>query len=260
MNNYSVFKKYFLNKKLSHAYIFSGSVRSDKNKLAEETAAAIVCSGKDKPCGICSGCRKAAEHIHPDISIISRVKDRNEIYVSQIRTLKADAAVLPNDAEKKVYIIDEAEAMNPPAQNALLKLLEEPPSYCCFILITENAGSLLPTVRSRCVEIRLAETEKVQAENDKASEFLDVFTGTDREAILNSCFAMEKLNRNDFIQLTEDMKLLAMERLKDASAGKRGDDVNRLLELIDILEKTDIYSTYNVGVGHTVGLFLSQLV
>ena len=72
MNNYSVFKKYFSNNKLSHAYILSGSADSEKDRLAHELAAAVVCSGDGKPCGMCSHCRKAAENIHPDISIIKR--------------------------------------------------------------------------------------------------------------------------------------------------------------------------------------------
>lgn len=260
MNNFSTFKKYFLNKSLSHAYIFSGSAASDKDKLAEETAAAIVCSGENRPCGICSGCRKAMEHIHPDISIIAREKGKSEIYVSQIREIRADAAVLPNDAAKKVYIIKEAESMNSSAQNALLKLLEEPPSYCCFILVTENAGSLLQTVRSRCIEIRLTETAKVQIGNEKAAELLETFVGTDREAILSSCFSMEKLSRDEFNQLTEDMKLLAMEKLKKASINGSTEEAGRLMGIINILDKADIYSTYNVGVGHTTGLFMSELV
>lgn len=259
MNNFSVFKKYFSNNRLSHAYILSGSVSSDKDKLAEEIAAAVVCSGSDKPCGLCSGCRKAVEGIHPDISVISREKDKSEIYIAQIRTLKADAVVMPNEADKKAYIIREAETMNPPAQNALLKLLEEPPSHCCFILVTENSGSLLQTVRSRCVEIRLAESAQHRIENEKAVELLDVFAGNDKEAILNACFSMEKMNRNEFFQLTDDIKVIAMANLKNASI-KGQENSSRLMEIINILEKIEIYSTYNVGVGHTVGLLMAGLV
>lgn len=256
MNDFSVFKKYFSNNRLSHAYILSGSANSDKEKLAHELACAVVCSGSVKPCGMCSGCRKAMDNIHPDIGVVSREKDKSEIYVAQIRALKADAVVMPNDSEKKAYIIKEAETMNPSAQNALLKLLEEPPSHCCFILVTENSGSLLQTVRSRCVEIRLAETAKTKAINEKAATLVDIFTGANKEAILNTCFELEKLNRNEFFELCEDMKLNAMERLKETKSPKAA----KLMELISILEKIDIYSTYNVGVGHTVGLLMAELV
>ncbi len=255
MNEFSIFKKYFSNNRLSHAYILSGSEHSDKEKLAHEMAAAFVCLGNNKPCGMCSGCRKAMENIHPDISVLTREKDKSEIYVAQIRTLKADAVVMPNEAEKKVYIIKEAEAMNPSAQNALLKLLEEPPYHCCFILVTENSGALLQTVRSRCVEIRLTETAQAKTVDEKVPELLEILIGKNKEAILNACFELEKLNRNDFFELCEDIKLTAMERLKKENA-----QASRVLELISILEKIDIYSTYNVGVGHTVGLLMAELV
>ena len=256
MNDFSIFKKYFSNNRLSHAYILSGSAGSDKEQLAHELACAVVCSDSKKPCGMCSDCRKAMENIHPDIGIISREKDKSEIFVAQIRALKADAVIFPNDSEKKVYIIKEAETMNPPAQNALLKLLEEPPVHCCFILVTENSGSLLQTVRSRCVEIRLTELIKTKAANERAVELVDIFTGENKEIILNACFELEKLNRNEFFELCEDMKLNAMEKLK---AAKNAQAV-KLMELISILEKIDIYSTYNVGVGHTIGLLMAELV
>ena len=101
---------------------------------AEKLAAAAVCSGVGaRPCGKCRDCRKAAEHVHPDIITVSRLLDdkgrpKREIGVDQIRDVIADAQVLPNEAARKVYIIDRAETMNAAAQNAALKLLEEPPA------------------------------------------------------------------------------------------------------------------------------------
>ena len=112
---------------------------------AEKFAAAAVCSGAGaRPCGKCRDCRKAAEHVHPDIITVSRLLDdkgrpKREIGVDQIRDVIADAQVLPNEAARKVYIIDRAETMNPAAQNAALKLLEEPPAGAVFLLCTTNA-------------------------------------------------------------------------------------------------------------------------
>lgn len=257
---YSIFRKYFENNRISHAYILSGT-GTDKDALADAIAAAVVCTGSNPPCGSCRHCRKAFDRIHPDIAIIEPEKDKTEIYVSQIRTLKSEAVVLPNEAERKAYIIRQADTMNPSAQNTLLKLLEEPPSHCCFILTAENSGSLLQTVRSRCIEMRMSETVQAHAENKQAEEFLDIFVGRNKESILAACFSMDKLNRNEFFQLAEDIKLLAMGRLRDIGAS--GNDVqlmSRLMEIIDILEKTGEYSVYNVGVGHTVGLLLAGLI
>ena len=144
---------------IGHAWILSSSVREEALRRAQEIAAAAVClAGRDVPCGTCRGCRKAAAGIHPDIIRIQRETDRSgklrrEITVNQIRDLAADAAVRPNESERKVYIIEEAETMNLNAQNAALKLLEEPPKTVVFLLCTVNPDLLLETVRSRCLSV-----------------------------------------------------------------------------------------------------------
>ena len=245
--------------RLSHAYILTGA-GGEKDRLAGAIAAAKVCTGLDKPCGMCPSCRKAEAGIHPDITVIEPEKDKTYINVERIRALKADAAVLPNDSDGKVYIIRPADAMNPPAQNALLKLLEEPPSYCAFLLVAENSGSLLQTVRSRSVEVRARDGEEAQTDHSETDRLLDVFVSGDPTAVLTSCFELEKLVRNDFLTLTADMKLRAAERLKTAAVGGDMKAAARLTQILNILDKTDEYALFNVGVGHTVGLFLAELV
>ena len=141
---------------LSHAYIISGPPGSGKRTLAGLLSAALVCSGREAefPCLRCSGCRKAMAGIHPDII---RVRDEEkDITVAQIRALRSDAYIRPNEAARKVYLLEEAQSMNQSAQNAMLKLLEEGPPYAAFLLLTENAAALLPTVRSRCETLTLS--------------------------------------------------------------------------------------------------------
>ena len=150
---------------IGHAYILSSSSREEALRAARSIASAAVClAGRDVPCGNCRGCRKAAAGIHPDIIMVRRLTDktgklRRDLNVAQIRELSADVAVLPNEAERKVYIIEEAELMNLNAQNAALKLLEEPPSTVVFLLCTLNADLLLETVRSRCALLSLSQEE-----------------------------------------------------------------------------------------------------
>ena len=141
--------------RLSHAYILSSPDRAACLNLAGQIAAAAVCErGTDAPCGRCRGCRKARSGVHPDIIHVRREEGRQFLSVDQIRAMTADAYVLPNEAARKVYILDEADKMKTPeAQNAALKTLEEPPAGVIFLLCAENAGALLPTVRSRCVEL-----------------------------------------------------------------------------------------------------------
>ena len=141
--------------RLSHAYLIAAPDIEAAFSRAGELAAAAVCTGEgEKPCRRCRACRKVAENIHPDVITLARLEDdkgrpKREIGVDQIRQLSADACIMPNEAPRKVYISREAETMNVPAQNAALKLLEEPPLGALFLLCTTNASQLLPTGRSR---------------------------------------------------------------------------------------------------------------
>ena len=135
---------------LSHAYLVTGGGADSRAALIGRLTAAYLCEGDQPPCGRCRACRKAAAGIHPDVSRTAPAPDKREIAVDQIRSLRADAYIRPNEGRRKVYIIDPADAMNPAAQNALLKVLEEGPSYAAFLLLAERPGLLLDTVRSRC--------------------------------------------------------------------------------------------------------------
>ena len=139
---------------LSHAYILAGPSGTGKRTLGGVLSSALVCSGRgEPPCGHCPDCRKAGAGVHPDVIRIGL--DGKDISVSQIRELRADAYVRPNEAARKVYVLENAQTMNGSAQNALLKLLEDGPAYAAFLLLTDNAGNMLATVRSRCVLLRL---------------------------------------------------------------------------------------------------------
>lgn len=156
---------------LSHAYILSGPAGSGKRTLAGLLAAALVCDrrGGALPCLSCAGCRKAEGGIHPDIVRVG--DDGKDISVAQVRALRADAYIRPNEAERKVYILENAQTMNASAQNAMLKLLEDGPAYAVFFLLAENGSALLPTVRSRCETLELAPVSPAQAEEWLAKAF-----------------------------------------------------------------------------------------
>ena len=142
-------------KRLSHAYIISAPTREEGLCEARRLAAAAVCDDSlHAPCGKCRACRKADANIHPDIITVERLTDdkgkkKREIIVDQVRDMNSDACILPNEASRKVYIIDEADTMNLAAQNAALKLLEEPPADVLFLLTAPSAATVLQTVRSR---------------------------------------------------------------------------------------------------------------
>ena len=150
-----------------HAVIISGPKGSGRHTLARLLAQAHVCTGREIPCGVCPDCRRAAEGIHPDVmdlrTFVPESDLNKDVKVSTIRDIRSDAQIAPNQAGRKVYLIDQP--INLPAQNAMLKLLEEGPPYAAFVMITENSASLLETVRSRCAQLRTGPVTQAQAVN-----------------------------------------------------------------------------------------------
>lgn len=141
---------------LSHAYIISGPAGSGRHTLAKLLAAGMLCTSREeKPCGTCAACTKVQKGIHPDVSVVTGPGEGKPVTVDQVRALRSDAYIRPNEGERKVYLLEGADQMNASAQNAMLKLLEEGPRYASFLLIAANAGGLLRTVRSRCEELEL---------------------------------------------------------------------------------------------------------
>lgn len=135
----------------SHAYIFEGERGIGTMETARLFAAAMVCTGNSPPCGICTACTMAKAKTHPDISFVVPADGKKNITVDVIRASSKDAYTKPYESKKKVYII--CEEMNEQAQNAFLKILEEPPEYAVFIILSENNETLLDTIRSRCTLI-----------------------------------------------------------------------------------------------------------
>lgn len=164
--------------RLSHALIFEGASEEIRLKAAIELSKAVLCKEKLKPCGICSSCIKAENLGHPDLHLIKKPSDSNMIKVDTIREIRSKALLFPNEGSKSVFIIHEAQLMNPSAQNALLKIFEEPQSHVIFILTCPSKSSLLDTVISRATAYSLGEeftkddSEKAQKAKDKANDLL----------------------------------------------------------------------------------------
>ncbi len=150
----TVLKRALANRTLAHAYLFSGEEGIGKKMTAFALAAAVNCAnrGPEGGCGECPSCRKVASGGHPDVHLLG--PDGDEIKIDQIRQIQADLALKPFEGAKKTLIIDSAERMNQASANAFLKTLEEPPGDALIILVTSMPQSLLPTIRSRCQELR----------------------------------------------------------------------------------------------------------
>ena len=142
--------------KVSHAYILNGQRGSGKKMLARLFSMTLQCeSGKSEPCGECRSCIQANNGNQPDIITVKHEKPAS-ISVDDVRQqVNGDIMIKPYSSPYKIYIIPEADLMTVQAQNAILKTIEEPPEYAVIFLLTENADSLLPTIRSRCVMLKL---------------------------------------------------------------------------------------------------------
>ena len=140
------------NNRISHFYLISGPVGSGKRTLARLLAAAVLCQEPGRPCLSCPSCRKVMSGVHPDFITVED-PDHKAVAVKIVREYREVIFIRPNEAEHKIYLFPQE--LGSEGQNALLKILEEPPSYGVFLLLTENPEKLLPTVRSRCTELKL---------------------------------------------------------------------------------------------------------
>ena len=246
---------------VSHAVIVWGGCDDDRNSFAARLAQQTVCSGAgSKPCLTCPHCTKASRGVHPDIIVVDRREDKQSILVDQIRAIREDAFVLPNEAEKKVYIIRHADTMNSQAQNALLMVLEEPPASSGFILVTENPTGLLPTVRSRCVGLQCRQTETKTRENDTAAAFEAALAGGVLK--LNAfSYALEKLDRVSFADFLDSASALLARRLRSVMIGGGGSlRREQLLKAERVLKRAKEYADLNVGLVHIAGMICAALM
>lgn len=244
--------------RLSHAYIISGPPGSGKRALADRLAAAYVCSGTgERPCGVCSCCRKAKGGIHPDIIRLTVPEGKRSILVEQVRQLRADAYVRPNEAERKVFLIEAAQAMNDSAQNALLKVLEDGPAYLSFLLLAEHPQQLLPTIRSRCEVLSLVGSDGDAPEPDEklrnaAEKFAALLTGGDELALAEYAVELEtqKWDKEDlpvFLEAVEEMLRAGLPA-----------QPRQMLPLLERLRQARLAVPFHVGTGHLLGWLAAE--
>lgn len=148
------------NDTLSHAFLIGGPSGSGKSVLALELAAAVNCEMRHAdtplPCGECSSCKRIYSGSFPDVKTVSKPSDRATLGVDPIKDMREDMFLSATEADTKVYIIDDAECMTPEAQNALLKVLEEPPGKILIILLARECDKILTTIKSRTQYIAMS--------------------------------------------------------------------------------------------------------
>ena len=244
--------------KLSHSYLICGPEGAGKKTLARLVSAAMQCGDAHAPCGRCSACRKVLAGNHPDV--ITCVDEKHKQFgVDSARTVCTDAFIRPNEGVRKIYIFPQE--LNLSAQNTLLKVIEEPPAYAAFIFLTTNAERLLPTVRSRCQELRLAPLPEPvllgalrqrcpgKTEQDyrsamslsggwlgqaleaieqaglsgRTAKFAHSYASRDKFSLLELLVSMEKLNRDEFCEEMTQWRSLLHQAMR-VSAGLPGSE------------------------------------
>lgn len=152
----------FEQNKFFHAFLLEGEKGLGKKTLANIIAQTAVCSHPEAgmACEICSNCKKVQKGIHPDVIYPEKTGVLQSYSIATVRKIRADAYVAANEAQRKVYILSDVDNMGVPAQNALLKVLEEPPENVIFILTCTNSVNVLPTIRSRTQQMAVQSTSQ----------------------------------------------------------------------------------------------------
>jgi len=145
-------KRAILNGTLPHALLIYGERGSGKRTLALEIASALMCQNPKSPstpCGECISCRRVREGNHTDVKLLKRQNGKATVGVEEVRIFRDDMFLSPTEADCKVYIVEDADSLTAQSQNALLKVLEEPPSNMYLILLTTSVDKILSTIKSR---------------------------------------------------------------------------------------------------------------
>ena len=158
--------------------------------FASYIANCLVCRGNQKPCGVCPDCVKAQGKGHPDIFTTDGKKGKSNTFsVDAIRAIRDDAFIIPNESDKKIYVLKNGQNMNEQSQNAILKILEEPPSYVFFIIVTTSKSTMLETVLSRVQVFSLLSDE-------------DKITEKEMTIVKNMVSAIMNVNEIDLMEQT----------------------------------------------------------
>lgn len=262
-------------RKLPHAVIIEKGDYNSRIDFAYFLSAGFLCESENRiPCGECRDCLKCFGKYHPDVSIFEREKDRKEFSVKIVRdNIKPSVFIKPGEAGGRVCIIKDAETMNVNAQNAFLKILEEPPKNVMFVLCCDIAGSMLETIRSRATVYSLEDTvdddEDIQKAKAIADELVNCLmlpteydflekTGIfekDKNLLINTLMQMQIIFRNAVL-IKNNVSIDCDETSKKA-ANFFG--MNNLLKLIDKTNELIVFANKNANLNLLLTRFCSCL-
>lgn len=240
------FKKAIEAHKVSHAYILTGEAGMGRKSLANAFAMTLLCEkGKIDPCMECHACKQVMTGNHPDLVYVTHEKP-NSIGVDDIREQINDTIMIrPYSSYYKIYIVDDAEKMTVQAQNALLKTMEEPPAYAVILLLTTNQDAFLPTILSRCVQLKLKPLQDyvvkqylVESLGIKEAE-ADVYAAFARGNLGKAIHLAEsedfRVMYDDVLYLLKNVKQMNISELLDYIKKLKEDNQN-IYECLDLMQ------------------------
>nr|WP_288723976.1 DNA polymerase III subunit delta' [uncultured Sellimonas sp.] len=232
------------NNQVSHAYIFNGERGAGKKMFAQLFAMTLQCEkGMTEPCNECHSCRQALSGNHPDIIRVTHEKP-NTISVEDVRVqINNDIMIKPYNGKYKIYIVPDADLMTVQAQNALLKTIEEPPEYAVIILLTENAESLLPTILSRCVVLKIKNVKDTLIKK----YLMEQMQIPDYQADICTAFAQGNIGRAIMLATSEHFNEIKEETIQLMKHIKE-------MELTDLVEAVKRLSGYKIEVSDILDL------
>ncbi len=252
---------------LPHAVILTGS--GEPLAAARYLSAAMLCRSEgERPCLHCAACRKVAEDIHPDVRVVQD-ESRKELSVDTVRQLRQDVYIRPNEGARKIYVFADAEQLNERDQNVLLKIVEEGPAYAAFVFCAGSAAELLPTIRSRCVELK-AHGDDDAPVSDKTLELCRAFASGALLPVAELLVGWEnrRMKREQLQQVLQEAWRVCADALlqqcggpaagEEAAALSRALSRPRLQQLTDSLRYYAEECRYNVGPGHVLGALTAQ--
>ena len=254
---------------LSHAIILTGT--GDLGEAARFVAAAHLCREDGAPCLKCNSCRKVLEGIHPDVITVQDTEHK-ELTVEAVRQLKQDVYVQPNEGQRKVYLFADCQQLNERDQNVLLKIVEEGPPYAAFLFCASSSHGLLPTVRSRCVELKLRGDEAA-ADLTEAAALCRAIAGKKATGLAEYLCDLEnrRIKREELRPLLQGAWQIAAETLlqrrgkvPDAALAPYTHTLSPLTDTAlrrteDVLRRLAAECETNVGPGHVLGALLSHI-
>ncbi len=222
---------------LPHAILIeTQDINKDAIKSAIHISKTLLCkSSENIPCGKCTSCKKVELNVHPDVQIISAKQGYKSIRTDDVRELRLDAYLAPNESFYKIYIISDGSLMNEQAQNVLLKILEEPPQRVKFIILCKSRFSMLPTIRSRvqifdiCQDIKESTSSKVKS---IVESILSAYISGNNFDVMKASSKLVK-DKETFIQVLNEIDFI----LSDLCIAKAGGN---------LLCRRDIPCTYSL--------------